>query len=115
MQLFSIEYDQLTLESLFDADGNYVETVELRQRRRIHDLPLQTMAMYREKMQGLNFTVERQSEVSNEPLKRERRTYSHKGAAKAPVSTTPVKSRQQQINEAAASGNIAAAITAGAR
>jgi hypothetical protein len=113
MQLYSIEFDQLTLSSEADAAGNMVSS-ETRTRKRISDLPLQTMAMYREKMTGLNFVSEAQTEVSNDPVKRERRTYSHNGAAKAPpVGTTLVKSHQEKINDAAASGDLTAAINMG--
>jgi len=118
VQLYSIEFDQLTLQSQFDGNGNFTHTIEIRERRKINDLPLQTMVMYRGKMKGLNFESSVQVEVSNEPVKRERRTYSHKGSAAAPVATKsvrPTKTRQEQINEAAASGDIAAAITAGAQ
>ncbi|OCP22001.1 MULTISPECIES: hypothetical protein [unclassified Ensifer] len=112
MQLYSITYDQLTLISVFDDKGNRTGEREERVRVSMHDLPLQTAQMYRGKMTGLNFEMTAQTAVSNEQprtSKRDRRVHedtSVQRAAARPAQPT----KQQQINQAAATGDMTAAI-----
>jgi hypothetical protein len=115
MQLFSIEYDQLTLVSNF-ANGVYVDMTELRERKRMYDLPLQTAHMYRERMVGLNFRMWAQAAESEEPAQKRRRQTQHHQVERDPPATRKAvgKSKQQSINEAASSGDLSAAINVGA-
>ncbi|TDW20516.1 hypothetical protein EV128_125146 [Rhizobium azibense] len=114
MQLYSITYDQLTLISTFDDKGNKTGDREERVRVSMHDLPLPTAQMYRSKMTGLNFVMVAQTAVSNEQprtYKRERRredTSTQRAAARPAQPAKPTK--QEQINQAAATGNMAAGI-----
>lgn len=112
MQLYSIEYDQLTLISVFDAKGKKTGDREERVRVSMHDLPLQTAQMYRSKMTGLNFVLIAQTAVSNEQprsYKRDRRAHEDTSAQRAAARPSQ-PSKQQQINQAAATGDMTAAI-----
>ncbi|QIG69131.1 hypothetical protein EVB78_097 [Rhizobium phage RHph_N1_15] len=114
MQLYSITYDQVTQISTFDDKGKKTGEREERVRVSMHDLPLQTAQMYRDKMTGLNFVMSAQTAVSNDQPrshKRDRRDYdaTNKSAPARPAQP----SKQQQINQAAASGDLTAAINNG--
>jgi hypothetical protein len=111
MQLYTITYDYVTRISTFDAKGNKTGDREERVRVSMHDLPLQTAQMYRGKMTGLNFVMTAQTAVSSEQPrshKRERREYSAPTPSAAARPAQP--SKQQQINQAAATGDLTAAI-----
>ncbi|WP_276122612.1 hypothetical protein [Pararhizobium qamdonense] len=114
MQLYSIEYDQLALISTFDDKGNKVGEEEKRVRVTMNDLPLQTAQMYRGKMTGLNFIMTEQVRSHNErprSYKRDRRdtdTSTQRAAARPSQPAQP--SKQSQINQAATTGDMTAAI-----
>ncbi|AGC36104.1 hypothetical protein B7L88_gp060 [Rhizobium phage RHEph10] len=111
MQLYSITYDQVTQISTFDGKGNKIGDREERIRVSMHDLPLQTAQMYRGKMTGLNFVMTAQTAISNEQPrshKRDRRDYSASTQSAAARPAQP--SKQQQINQAAATGDLTAAL-----
>ncbi|MBX4911415.1 hypothetical protein HJA82_29315 [Rhizobium bangladeshense] len=116
MQLYSITYDQVTLISVFDSKGKKTGDREERVRVSMHDLPLQTAQMYRGKMSGLNFVMTAQTAISSEQPrshKRDRRDY---GATSKSAAARPAQpSKQQQINQAAASGDMTAAINNGSK
>lgn len=114
MQLFTIHYDRLTLVSIFDSSGQFAGSSEERIRVSIHDLPASTVAMYRQKMTGLNFEATLQDRVSSEP----RRNWSDhtRGMKKGELtvvaySNSPGKSSAQTaLQRAAATGDLTAAI-----
>lgn len=110
MQLYRIEYDQLTHVSKFDAKGNLLERVEERVRVSMNDLPLPTAIMYREKMQGLNFKMAPQ-EIARETPRTNRQHKTFERTEKRAVSNAPAApTREQKVKEAAKAGDMTAAI-----
>jgi hypothetical protein len=111
MQLYKIEYDQLTLVSVFDEKGTKIGNKEERIRLSMNDLPLQTAQMYRDKMKGLNFVMTAQALSRDEPrTRKQKKIYEREARTAAPKTVTPQKSREEQLKEAAQSGDMAAAI-----
>lgn len=109
MQLYSITYDQLTKISVFDDKGNKSGEREERVRVSMHDLPLQTAQMYRGKMTGLNFVMTEQT-VANEAPRTNRRERSESTGTQRAAARPAQPSQQSKINQAAATGDLAAAI-----
>jgi hypothetical protein len=111
MQLYSIEYDQVTQISTFDSKGVKVSDREERVRVAMHNLPLQTAQMYRGKMTGLNLTMTAEIAGQEQPRSYARgKRKPHEQHTAAPAASPAKPSKQSQINQAAATGNLAAAI-----
>jgi hypothetical protein len=111
MQLYSITYDQLTLISTFDSKGKKTGDREERVRVSMHDLPLSTAQMYRGKMSGLNFVMVAQTAISNEQPRAHRRDRrEHESGSQRAAARPAQSSRQSQINQAAETGDMTAAI-----
>ncbi len=112
MQLYSITYDQLTLVSVFDEKGKKIADREERVRVSMHDLPLSTACMYRDKMTGLNFEMRAQTPGQSEQPRSYKRDHRREDAKvnSARAAARPSQPSKQQINQAAASGDLTAAI-----
>lgn len=115
MQLYSIEYDQLTLISVFDANGNKTGDRQERVRVSMNDLPLQTAQMYRNRMKGLNFVMTAQIPGRDEPRSyRKRNNYQEQPREPKKVKSAtagPAKpSKEEQRKQAAQTGDMTAAI-----
>lgn len=113
MQLYSITYDQLTLIATFDAMGNKTGDREERVRVSMHDLPLSTAQMYRDKMTGLNFVMTAQTPGQSEQprtYKRDRRREDSKVHTARAAARPAQPSQQSQINQAAVTGDMTAAL-----
>lgn len=108
MQLYRIEYDQLTLVSFFDDCGVKLHDGEERIRVAINDLPLPTAIMYRERMEGLNFVMTAQPQGYDE---RPRNHRAPKRSTSREVATVSKPApRRQTVQEAAQAGDMSAAI-----
>lgn len=124
MQLYTIILDQKHIVSKFDCKGNKISETTTIVKQTIHDLPLSTAQMYMRtsepgtcqmiKQDPLVRSGSRRHEVEFSDVKKGKSKRAEPTKTTAKARAKPAADPSKKVREAAQTGDLAAAISAGA-